>query len=124
MAEEPQKPTTPNADTPHGQQPDPATPGSNNPSVVSTSTHGEPVSYTVEDRPDDYHASRYGAPETSSGSSSSSALRTDLPVVRSSQPPPPSSPPPKAADDDEDDEEEDGMLRMSFLEHLEELRSG
>ncbi|HEY4365035.1 MAG TPA: twin-arginine translocase subunit TatC [Bryobacteraceae bacterium] len=30
-------------------------------------------------------------------------------------------PPPPPAD--EDDEEEDGMLRMSFLEHLEELRS-
>ena len=35
-------------------------------------------------------------------------------------PPPPSDP-----DDDEDDsdEEEDGMARMSFLEHLEELRA-
>ena len=35
-------------------------------------------------------------------------------------PPPPPSPP---ADDDEEDEEEGGMLRMSFMEHLEELRS-
>ena len=33
---------------------------------------------------------------------------------------PPPRPPP---DDDEDDGEEGGMLRMSFLEHLEELRS-
>jgi sec-independent protein translocase protein TatC len=35
-------------------------------------------------------------------------------------PPPPASPPPKEEDDDE--EGGDGMLRMSFLEHLEELR--
>src|SRR5580693_2934641 len=32
---------------------------------------------------------------------------------------PPAPPPP---DDDEEDEDERGMLRMSFLEHLEELR--
>jgi|SRR5579875_2679586 len=36
-------------------------------------------------------------------------------------PPPPPPPPPD--DDDEGDEEEKGMLRMSFMEHLEELRS-
>ncbi len=41
-------------------------------------------------------------------------------------PPPPPPPPPPAKtedDDDETDEEEDGMLRMSFMDHLEELRS-
>jgi sec-independent protein translocase protein TatC len=39
--------------------------------------------------------------------------------------PPPPSPPPPPPDDDEDegDEEERGMLRMSFMEHLGELRS-
>jgi sec-independent protein translocase protein TatC len=31
--------------------------------------------------------------------------------------------PPKAGSDDDDDDEEGGMLRMSFMEHLEELRS-
>jgi sec-independent protein translocase protein TatC len=38
---------------------------------------------------------------------------------------PPKSPPPPPNDDDEDegDDEEKGMLRMSFMEHLEELRS-
>jgi sec-independent protein translocase protein TatC len=35
-------------------------------------------------------------------------------------PPPPPPPPAKV---EEEDEEEDGMLRMSFMEHLEELRS-
>jgi sec-independent protein translocase protein TatC len=38
-------------------------------------------------------------------------------------PPPPSPPPPPGDDEDEGDEEERGMLRMSFMEHLEELRS-
>jgi sec-independent protein translocase protein TatC len=33
------------------------------------------------------------------------------------------TPPPPPPDDDEDDGEEHGMLRMSFLEHLEELRA-
>jgi sec-independent protein translocase protein TatC len=36
-------------------------------------------------------------------------------------PPPPPPPPPPS--DDEDNPEEEGMLRMSFMEHLEELRS-
>ena len=39
-------------------------------------------------------------------------------------PPPPPPPPAKTADDeDEEDPEEQGMLRMSFMDHLEELRS-
>jgi sec-independent protein translocase protein TatC len=33
------------------------------------------------------------------------------------------TPPPPPPDDDEEDEDERGMLRMSFLEHLEELRA-
>jgi sec-independent protein translocase protein TatC len=38
--------------------------------------------------------------------------------------PPPAPPPPPAPEDEDDgDEEEKGMLRMSFMEHLEELRS-
>lgn len=36
--------------------------------------------------------------------------------------PPPAPPKPPATQEEDDDEEEDGMLRMSFLEHLEELR--
>lgn len=38
-------------------------------------------------------------------------------------PAPPPPPPPKEEKKDEGDDEEEGMLRMSFLEHLEELRS-
>jgi sec-independent protein translocase protein TatC len=49
----------------------------------------------------------------------------EVPAVRpkpappARKPPPPPPPPPK----DPEDEEEDGMLRMSFMEHLEELRT-
>jgi len=35
----------------------------------------------------------------------------------------PPAPPPPPVDDEEEDEEEKGMLRMSFMEHLEELRT-
>jgi sec-independent protein translocase protein TatC len=38
-------------------------------------------------------------------------------------PKPPPPPPPTDEEDEEGDEEEKGMLRMSFMEHLEELRS-
>lgn len=38
-------------------------------------------------------------------------------------PPKPPPPPPPAEEDEEGDQEERGMLRMSFMEHLEELRS-
>jgi sec-independent protein translocase protein TatC len=43
-------------------------------------------------------------------------------VVQSGGARPPAAPPPPPADED-DDPEEQGMLRMSFMEHLEELRS-
>jgi sec-independent protein translocase protein TatC len=46
-------------------------------------------------------------------------------VVPSSPPapPPPPPPPPAAEKKEEEDDEEEGMLRMSFIGHLEELRS-
>jgi sec-independent protein translocase protein TatC len=45
-------------------------------------------------------------------------------VLPAKAPPKPPPPPPPSDDDDEDgDEEERGMLRMSFMEHLEELRT-
>ncbi|HLK18922.1 MAG TPA: twin-arginine translocase subunit TatC [Bryobacteraceae bacterium] len=43
-------------------------------------------------------------------------------VVQAGGAQPPAVPPPSAVDEDEDPEEQ-GMLRMSFMEHLEELRS-
>jgi sec-independent protein translocase protein TatC len=46
-------------------------------------------------------------------------------VVPQAAPPPPPPPPPKppAEDDEDENPEERGMLRMSFMEHLDELRT-
>lgn len=44
-----------------------------------------------------------------------------VPATTSAAPPPP--PPSTSSDSDEEDDDDEGMLRMSFLEHLEELRS-
>ena len=49
-------------------------------------------------------------------------VETTAVVVQSGGARPPAVPPPPPADED-DDPEEQGMLRMSFMEHLEELRS-
>jgi sec-independent protein translocase protein TatC len=43
-----------------------------------------------------------------------------VPATIEKTPPPPPPPPPE---DEEGDEEEEGMLRMSFMQHLEELRA-
>jgi sec-independent protein translocase protein TatC len=49
---------------------------------------------------------------------------SSTPAQVSARIPPPAPPPPPSDDgEDEGDEEERGMLRMSFMEHLEELRS-
>lgn len=48
---------------------------------------------------------------------------TPTAVTRPVTPPPPAPPKPPASDEDDGDGEEEGMLRMSFMEHLEELRA-
>jgi sec-independent protein translocase protein TatC len=81
-----------------------------------------------------------GAPSPSSGESSPPHLEDpygyyDAPYGSSAEPPtavappavpaapPRKNPPPPAPPDDGEDPDDEGMLRMSFLEHLEELRS-
>src|SRR5271155_646319 len=66
-----------------------------------------------------------GSPEAGQSTSSAEVVSTPhVEVVAESSlirlPPPPPPPPPAASPEDE---EEDSMLRMSFMEHLEELRS-
>jgi sec-independent protein translocase protein TatC len=58
-----------------------------------------------------------GAPETGAAPSET-ATEKALSIRRGGRNTPPPPPPPSG-----EDEDEDGMLRMSFLEHLEELRS-
>ncbi len=50
-------------------------------------------------------------------------VNTQVPAVSPPPPAAPPPPPPPAAEKEDEDEPDDGMLRMSFLDHLEELRS-
>ena len=59
----------------------------------------------------------YGGAVAPASSAKPQALATRTP------PPKPPPPPPPPEDDDDGDPEEKGMLRMSFMEHLEELRT-
>ena len=51
------------------------------------------------------------------------AEEKSIAVTQAAGPPSPPPPPPPPPEEPEEDEEEGGMLRMSFMEHLEELRS-
>jgi sec-independent protein translocase protein TatC len=107
----------PVAPTGSNNQPGQAEPGPSN-------THIEP-SYTPE--PGDYGGYDDPYAYNPHGGSAATADPVETAVVKTTEiPPPPPLPPAvrKADDDDEDDPEVDdeGMLRMSFLGHLEELR--
>ena len=64
---------------------------------------------------------KQGVPSPDGEVSSPIVETTAVVVSGGAQPPAPPRPP--ADSDEEDDPEEQGMLRMSFMEHLEELRS-
>ncbi len=69
---------------------------------------------------DTYHDD-YGYGEPHHDSPSTSLTTTaEAPAPAASEPPPP--PPPSSASAEEEPDADEGMLRMSFLEHLEELR--
>lgn len=69
---------------------------------------------------DTYHDD-YGYGGSDQGSPSTSLTTSeDAHAAAASEPPPP--PPPSSPPAEEEPEEDEGMLRMSFLEHLEELR--
>jgi len=93
------------------------------PAPGAPETPAEPVSWTVEDQNYDYHAQHYGEPVQDDVLASTSLTVPGTVPTSSSTDEPPPPPPPPATPPEEDDEEEDGMLRMSFLDHLEELRS-
>ena len=91
---------------------EPKTPESNIAQTDKASLNGSPADsspvYSSSSGP-------YGATEPPTEPS------TALAPAGSAPPPPP--PPPPSDEPEEEDEEERGMLRMSFMEHLEELRS-
>jgi sec-independent protein translocase protein TatC len=67
-------------------------------------------------------ASQYASSSDPYDSEPQPATATPAPLARR-EPPAPPPPPSDNGGDGEGDEEEEGMLRMSFMEHLEELRS-
>jgi len=75
----------------------------------SESEPAQSASYYDDPYDDDYHHE---------SESESKSTTTALATTGGTPPPPP----PSGDDDDDSGEEEDGMARMSFLEHLEELR--
>ena len=70
---------------------------------------------------DDPHASRPADAEAESPSPQDPAPEEAKSSGSSAESPPP--PPPPGDEDDDEDDDEDEMARMSFLEHLEELRT-
>ncbi|MBV9083845.1 MAG: twin-arginine translocase subunit TatC [Acidobacteriaceae bacterium] len=73
-------------------------------------------------------SSPYGQPDdppsgVSSEPQQEKPVSQNLPVPARRSAPPPPPPPPSGDEEDGEDDEEKGMLRMSFMEHLEELRS-
>ena len=85
----------------------------------------EPEPYS--ELPPVYHADQpqYAPPaETPAPPPTTQAVATvPPPPPQSAAPPPPPPPKPPVSDDEEESPEERGMLRMSFMEHLEDLRS-
>src|SRR4030081_280443 len=70
----------------------------------------------------------YGQEPEASPALTSAPASVEVAVAPPSPPapiPPPPPPPPSSDDEEEEDgdEEDKGMLRMSFMEHLEELRT-
>ena len=63
------------------------------------------------------------APHGGSGAATTSTALARPPAETSEHPPPPPPPPPSGGDGGGEDDEEEGMVRMSFLDHLDELRT-
>jgi sec-independent protein translocase protein TatC len=87
--------------------------------------NGEPTVYheqtTDNTKAYDAYHDDYGYAESQAEVVSTTLTETN-PAALPAEPPPPSPPPPSTPSEDDSGEDE-GMLRMSFLEHLEELRA-
>jgi sec-independent protein translocase protein TatC len=85
----------------------------------STNTHIEP-SYAPHHEEYGAYDDPYAYNPNPDAVTTTTAVPAEQAVVKSGSTPPP--PPPPPAEDELEDPDEEGMLRMSFLEHLEELR--
>lgn len=88
------------------------------PSEGESTEAADPASASTED-PSSYYEDPYAFETEGSQYNPETAVATTEPAPPPAIPPPPPPPPPA---EDEEDEDDDGMLRMSFLGHLEELR--
>ncbi len=121
-------------ETPHeGLAPTPEKPATENPTTEQPATEHEdrwnptPADQALTPTTQAYASSSdpYGQLEVIPPEAKSEEITGYLApeAVAQIPPKPPPPPPPDDEDGDEGDEEEKGMLRMSFMEHLEELRS-
>lgn len=82
-----------------------------------------PEAESPEPPPDEYPPLPYaGADSPGAEPPAGPELSSGQTAVQPVPPPPPPPTPPPAEEEEEEDDEEEGMVRMSFLEHLEELR--
>ena len=86
-------------------------PGADDSAALVYDSHSDPYGIEPEIAP---------AAELFSTPPVTQALATRTPLT--APPPPPPPPPPAPPEDEDEDPEDKGMLRMSFMEHLEELR--
>ena len=96
--------------------PDADTPDADTPADTGA-RKDDPPTATYYDDPYDEHEYNYQEPDTEESSVADAQPKPE----KKSPPPPP--PPPPDEEEEEDDEHEEGMSRMSFLAHLEELRT-
>jgi sec-independent protein translocase protein TatC len=85
--------------------------------------HGEPYESPVADNVVENYGSAHPGQALPSYEPPPTNVTPEPAVPALRTPPPPPPPPPPSEDDEEEGEDEEGMLRMSFMEHLEELRS-
>jgi sec-independent protein translocase protein TatC len=120
-------------------EPGTTSPPSGTPEENGTATNPEPDAYGYEQylpgEADPYHGQPYESPAAENygsahpGQSLASyqppppAEVPAPPVLKKSAPPSQPPPPPPPPADEPEDEDEEGMLRMSFMDHLEELRT-
>jgi sec-independent protein translocase protein TatC len=122
MSDEPKEPETPKDDG--ALPPDSTQSTSNESGEQQTASQNEEALVTP---PNDAYASSsdpYGQIEAIPPEAESQEITGYAsPEAIAQIPPKPPPPPPSDEEDEQEDEEEQGMLRMSFMEHLEELRS-
>lgn len=97
--------------------------------TTQSETYYDPYSYQAAgpDADDPYHGAPYQSTDYQGSAHPGQALESyqppPVPIPETKVAPPPPPPPPPAADEEEEDEDDEGMLRMSFMDHLEELRA-